>query len=280
MKHILVPTDFSEFSLNALKVAAGFAKKSDAELHILHVVNIPSHEVGIMPFQNQQNVAEGLFILKHIKKKFAELLGQDFLKGLKVHEVLKFDDIYKAVQEYSKELSVDLIVMGTHGTSGFVNDFFIGSNTDKMVRLSDIPVLAVKDEVKSTDFKNVVFAADFDFGVNTAFYKIKDIVASLSAKLHLVRIVTRDDFYFSKPMLEIMEEFAKDHNLKNYECHIFNSENVQEGINEFKNLINADLIATATHGRRGLARLFNGSVTEELIDNTNVPVLTAKITAE
>jgi nucleotide-binding universal stress UspA family protein len=280
MKHILVPTDFSDFSINALKLAAEFARKSNAEVHILHVVNIPSHEVGIMPFQNQQNVAEGLFILKHIKKKFAELLAKDFLKGLTVHEVLKFDDIYKAVQDYSKGFNIGLIVMGTHGTSGLVNKFFIGSNTDKMVRLSDIPVLAVKDEVKSSDFKNIVFAADFDLGVNTAFYKIKDIVASLGATLHLVRIVTRDDFYFSKPMLEIMEEFAKDHNLKNYECHIFNSENVQEGINEFSNLIKADLIATATHGRRGLARLFNGSVTEELMDNTSLPVLTAKIVSE
>jgi nucleotide-binding universal stress UspA family protein len=280
MKHILVPTDFSEFSLNALKVAAEFARKSNAEVHILHVVNIPSHEVGIMPFQNQQNVAEGLFILKHIKKKFAELLAKDFLKGLTVHEVLKFDDIYKAVQDYSKDLNVGLIVMGTHGTSGFVNKFFIGSNTDKMVRLSNIPVLAVKDEVKTAEFKNVVFAADFDLGVHSAFYKIKDIVSSLGAKLHLVRIVTRDDFYFSKPMLEIMEEFAKDQNLENYACHIYNSENVQEGINEFSKQINADLISTATHGRRGLARLFNGSITEDLIENTSLPVLTAKIQVE
>lgn len=280
MKHILVPTDFSEFSLNALKVAAEFARKSNAEVHILHVVNIPSHEVGIMPFQNQQNVAEGLFILKHIKKKFAELLAKDFLKGLTIHEVVKFDDIYKAVQDYSKDLNVGLIVMGTHGTSGFVNKFFIGSNTDKMVRRSNIPVLAVKDEVKTAEFKNIVFAADFDLGVHAAFHKIRDIVTSLGAKLHLVRIITRDDFYFSKPMLEIMEEFAKVQNLENYACHIYNSENVQEGINEFSKQINADLISTATHGRRGLARLFNGSITEDLIENTSLPVLTAKIEVE
>jgi nucleotide-binding universal stress UspA family protein len=280
MKHILVPTDFSDFSLNALKIAAQFARKNNAEVHVLHVVNIPSHEVGIMPFQNQQNVAEGLFILKHIKKKFAALLAEDFLKGLTVHEVVKFDDIYKAAQDYSKELNVGLIVMGTHGTSGFVNKFFIGSNTDKMVRRSNIPVLAVKDEVKTTEFNNIVFAADFDLGVHAAFHKIRDIVTSLGAKLHLVRIITRDDFYFSKPMLEIMEEFAKDQNLENYACHIHNSENVQEGINEFSQQIKADLVATATHGRRGLARLFNGSITEDLIENTSFPVLTAKIEVE
>jgi len=277
MKHILVPTDFSDFSLNALKLAADFARKADAELHILHVVNIPSHETGIMPFQNQQDIAEGLFILKYIKKKFAELMAKDFLKGIKVHEVVKYDDVYKAAQKYSKEFNIDLITMGTHGTSGFINKFFVGSNTDKMVRLSDVPVLAVKEEVKVMDFKNVVFAADFDLGVNGAFDKIKSIISVLGAKLHLVRIVTRDDFYFSKPMLEIMEEFAQENNVDNYECHIFNAENVQEGINEFAIQVNASLITTATHGRRGLARLFNGSVAEELIDNTSIPVLTAKI---
>lgn len=277
MKHIIVPTDFSDFSLNALKVAAELARRSAAELHIIHVVNIPSHESGIMPFQNQQDIAEGLFILKYIKKKFSELLALDILKGLKVHEVLKYNDIYKAVQDYSKEVDAQLIVMGTHGTSGFINKFFLGSNTDKMVRLSHIPVLSVKEEVKNLEFKNVVFAADFDLGVNNAFKKIKDVVAMLGAKLHLVRIVTRDDFYFSQPMLEIMDGFAKDNNLENYECHVFNSENVQEGINEFAKQIKADLISTASHGRRGLARLFNGSVSEDLVDNTSIPVLTAKI---
>lgn len=73
---------------------------------------------------------------------------------------------------------------------------------------------------------------------------------------------------------------SKDQNLENYACHIHNSENVQDGINEFPQQINADLVATATHGRSGFARLFNGSITEDLKENTLFPVLTAKIDVE
>lgn len=90
--------------------------------------------------------------------------------------------------------------MGTHGTSGMINQFFIGSNTDKMVRRSKIPVLTGRGKVSISDVKNIVFSADFDLGIPEAFAKIRTIAESYSAKLHLVHIVTRDDFYFSKPM--------------------------------------------------------------------------------
>jgi nucleotide-binding universal stress UspA family protein len=277
MKNILVPTDFSDFALNASKLAAEIARKTGAKLYFLHVVNIPSHETGVLPFQDAQNVAEGLFILKHVRKKFQQLFAMDFLKGLTVVEAIQFDGIYESVVSIAKKQDIDLIVMGTHGTSGFVNDFFIGSNTDKIVRLSEIPVIAVKDEVSKADFKRIVFAADFDSGVNQAFREIKKIVDIFDAEVHLVRVVTREDFYFSKPMLEIMEDFAKEEGIKNYKCHIFNAENVQQGINEFARTIDAQMITTATHGRRGLARLFNGSVTGELLSKSSLPVLTAKI---
>lgn len=277
MKNILVPTDFSDFALNASKLAAEIARKTGGKIYFLHVVHIPSHETGILPFQDSQDVAEGLFILKHVRKKFQELFAMDFLNGCTVVEAIQFDGIYESVVKIAEKQNIDLIVMGTHGTSGFVNDFFIGSNTDKIVRLSEIPVIAVKEEVSKSDFKRIVFAADFDEGVNQAFREIKKVVDVFDAEIHLVRIVTRDDFYFSKPMLEIMEEFAKDEGIKNYKCHIYNAENVQEGINEFARSIDAQMITTATHGRRGLARLFNGSVTGELLSKSSLPVLTAKI---
>lgn len=90
--------------------------------------------------------------------------------------------------------------MGTHGASGLINQFFIGSNTYKLVRRSKIPVLTGRGKVSISNVKNIVFLADFDLGIPEAFAKIRTIAESYSAKLHLVHIVTRDDFYFSKPM--------------------------------------------------------------------------------
>ena len=207
---------------------------------------------------------------------FKELLSQDFLKDLNIAEGIQFGGVYETTVKQAEKHKIDLIVMGTHGSSGYVNDFFVGSNTDKIVRLSSIPVLTVKDEVKDASFKNIVFASDFDEGVEKSFQKISELVNYFDAKVALVRIITRDDFYYSGPMINIMNDFAKKTGLNNYECHVYSAENVQTGINEFAKKANADIITTVTQGRRGLARLFNGSTTEDVINSSSLPVLTVK----
>src|SRR5690554_3426649 len=159
MKKILVPTDFSEYALNAAKLAAAIAKKFDARIYFLHVVSMPEYETGIMPGQSRQDIAEGLFILKKVKMDFNKLLESDFLEGVNVATAIQYDGVYESVVEQSKKHDIDLIVMGTHGSSGYINDFFIGSNTDKIVRLSKTPVLTTREEVKNPKFENITFAS-------------------------------------------------------------------------------------------------------------------------
>lgn len=276
MKKILVPTDFSEYALNAAKLAATIAKKFDARIYFLHIVNMPQYETGIIPGQSSQDVAEGLFILKKVKKDFQELVNQDFLKGVNYATAIQYDGVYESVVSQAKEHEIDLIVMGTHGSSGYINDFFIGSNTDKIVRLSDTPVLTTREEIQNPNFDNIVFASDFGEGIGKSFRRIADIANQLNSHVELVRIITHDDFYFSGPMLDSMESFAKKHGLSNYNCHVYAAENVQHGINEFAQRKNASLITTITHGKRGLARLFNGSITSDIIKSSPLPILTIR----
>ncbi|RYM32440.1 universal stress protein [Brumimicrobium glaciale] len=276
MKKILVPTDFSEFALNAAKLAASIAKKFDARIYFLHVVSMPQYETGIIPGQSSQDVAEGLFILKKVKMDFQKLISQDFLKDVNFATAIQYDGVYESVVSQAKKHDIDLIVMGTHGSSGYVNDFFIGSNTDKIVRLSETPVLTIRDEVVNPKFDKLVFASDFGDGVGQSFRRIADIADKLKSTVELVRIITRDDFYFSGPMLDAMDLFAKEHGLSNYNCHVYAAESVQLGINEFAQRKNADMVTTITHGRRGLARLFNGSVTSDIMKSSPLPVLSIR----
>lgn len=276
MKKILVPTDFSEYALNAAKLAADIARKFEARIYFLHVVDIPTYETGVLPGQSLQDVAEGLFLLKMAKKGFKDLLKQDFLKGLNVAEGIQFGGVYESTVEQAEKHGIDLIVMGTHGTSGYVNDFFVGSNTDKIVRLSEIPVLTVREEVKDAEFKKIVFASDFDDGIDTSFIRIANLVNYFDAHVYLVRIITRDDYYYSGPMLDIMEKFTKNNGLKKYKCNVYSADTVQTGINEFAQRVNADIVTTVTQGRRGLARLFNGSITSDVMKSSPLPVMTIK----
>jgi len=275
MNRILVPTDFSSFAMEASKMGAEIARKNNAELIFLHVVSLPSYESGILPYQDSQNIAENLFILKLVKKNFAELLASDFLKGIKVIEALSYNAVYDSITENTDTHKIDMIVMGTHGSSGYVNDYFIGSNTDKVIRKSKVPVLAVKS-FNNANFNKILFAGDFSDSLEHNFDAISSFSQSYNAELMLLHVVTKGDFYYTAPMLKRIDEFAKAKQLKNYSCHVFNAESIQEGINEFAQLNGADLIATITSGRRGLSRLLNGSVTADILYTVDLPVLTVK----
>jgi nucleotide-binding universal stress UspA family protein len=275
MKRILVPTDFSSFALDASKTAAKIARKNNAEIIFLHVVSLPSYESGVLPFQDAQNIAENLFILKLVRKNFEELFASDFLKGIKVVEAVSYSAVYDSITENTEKHGIDMIVMGTHGTSGYINDYFIGSNTDKVIRKSKVPVIAVKS-YNDAEFNKVLFAGDFSDSLEKNFEPIKDFANSYNAELMLLHVVTKGDFYYTAPMMKRIDEFAKKNNLKKYSCHVFNAESVQQGINEFAQLNDVDLIATITSGRRGLSRLLNGSVTEDVMHKVDLPVLTIK----
>jgi nucleotide-binding universal stress UspA family protein len=275
MKRILVPTDFSSFALDASKTAAKIARKNNAEIIFLHVVSLPSYESGVLPFQDAQNIAENLFILKLVRKNFEELFASDFLKGIKVVEAVSYSAVYDSITENTEKHGIDMIVMGTHGTSGYINDYFIGSNTDKVIRKSKVPVIAVKS-YSDVEFNKVLFAGDFSDSLEKNFEPIKDFANNYNAELMLLHVVTKGDFYYTAPMMKRIDEFAKKNNLKKYSCHVFNAESVQQGINEFAQLNDVDLIATITSGRRGLSRLLNGSVTEDVMHKVDLPVLTIK----
>src|SRR5690606_39285832 len=79
--------------------------------------------------------------------------------GLSVSQILRLGRTFDLVNEVAISNDVDLIVMGSHGASGF-KEVFIGSNTEKVVRTSEIPVLVIKNEETHTFFENVVFAID------------------------------------------------------------------------------------------------------------------------
>src|SRR5690554_3534337 len=111
MKKILVPTDFSEYALNAAKLAASIAKKFDARIYFLHVVTMPQYETGILPGQSSQDIAKGLFILKKVKMDFQKLVNRDFLKDVNYATAIQYDGVYESVVSQAVKHDIDLIVM-------------------------------------------------------------------------------------------------------------------------------------------------------------------------
>lgn len=276
MKKILVPIDFSPFSMHAAEVAAVIAKKTEARIYFLHVIDLPVYG-GDTPFQDRQSMAENLFILKHVKKQFKALFEKPFLQGINAAEVLQFDGIYDSIAEHAAKNEMDLIVMGTHGSSGFVNDLFVGTNTEKVVRLADMPVLAIKHKLDPVEFKSIVFASNFYSENDQAFEQVKLIAELFDAKLHLLKVVTRSDFETTDKSFKMMDDFAEKNGVTNYSKNIYNANSPEEGILSFAASCKADMIALATHGRTGLAHLINGSLAEDVVNHATLPILSVKI---
>lgn len=143
MKRILVPVDFSPLSKKALLYAIGFARKFDAELTLFHALEpeIPPTFEGLMIAPSVSNAATSrrekeLKALVHSTRSGETVrIGSMFRRGLAAHEIV----------EAARDLDVDLIVIATHGYTGWKH-FCIGSTAERVVRAAPCPVLVVRDK--------------------------------------------------------------------------------------------------------------------------------------
>jgi nucleotide-binding universal stress UspA family protein len=274
MKKILIPTDFSKHAEHALKVAAQIARKNNGELILLHMLELP-HQ-GSDAMGSGKNIPEIMFFKNAAIQKLEDLMDADYLDGLKISEAVQFEMAFDGILNISKKNDVDLIVMGSHGASGY-KEMFVGSNAEKVVRHSEVPVLIIKEEQGDFKVDNFVFASDFSDEIKAPFQKVVDFANSFGAKLHLLTINTPNNFKSSSTSQKIMDDFIANFKVDKYQTHIYNETNVEKGILNFANSIDADLIGMSTHGRKGLAHFFNGSISEDLVNHAHRSVVTFKI---
>ena len=274
MNKILVPTDFSEQAENALKVAAMLAKKHDAEIYLLHMLEIPMQEVD--PGMMQADVPEVLFFMKMAHQKFENLMDSDYLDDIIVHETVKSDISFAQIKDACKEFDIDLIVMGSHGASG-LKEMFIGSNAEKVVRTSDVPVLVIKNEHSTFEISDFVFASDFKNDNKETYKQAVKFAKAVGAKIHLLMVNTANNFITTQDANTRVNDFISGQTFENYTITIQNDTSVEQGILNFSKDINADLIGISTHGRQGIAHFFNSSISEDLVNHANRPVITFKI---
>jgi nucleotide-binding universal stress UspA family protein len=278
MKKILVPTDFSKPAQIAIDVAEDIARKANAELILLHVVEEASGTS--FNITGEVDVSGGwedkLFTMKLIersKKQMAKLFEEVQATGVKVKQELRLGTAFHGMRDIITEQKVDLVVMGTAGHSK-LEEMIIGTNTEKVVRHAKCPVLTVHKKPSTTDFKNIVYATSMSSDEEVFSRIVRSTQQLYDATVHLVRINTPGNFQRDAVVKKQMQDFAKKLQLKNFTVNIFNDVTEEEGIIYFADSINADLIALATHGRTGFAHVLAGSIAEEVVSHSKRPVLT------
>lgn len=277
MKKIIVPIDFSVHSDYALEAACILAKRHNAQILALHMLEIS--DSMLINSDNEQN-AKAVFFLKLAEQKFDSFLDKDYLKGVDVVPIVKHFKVFSEVSKVADEHNADLIVMGSHGTSGF-SEIFVGSNTEKVVRHSDVPVLVIKNKPGKLDYKSVIFASDFSEEAVKPYINASKMFLNFGAEMHLLFVnVPGEGFKSSSEMETTMTNFLQkaDGNLNRMNAVNYVADlSVEKGILNFAKKINADLIAIPTHGRTGLAHFFEGSISEDVANHAELPVMTFKI---
>jgi len=285
MKKILVPTDFSKHAGFAIQVALKIAKSIQAEIHFIHASHIgieweDMHKVSLsghgelLPKYEEHLFPETREKLGKTRQALMDLVRNAEKEGAKATFYLVYGGIHENILAYADKLGVDLIIMGTHGSHG-MKELFVGSNTQRIVRLANCPVITVKQEVSNFDIKKIVYAADFeDKGANANLGRLVEFAKLFKAAIHLLYVNTPSLFEDSAVSMKKMKQVAIDFGLDEQNIHIYNHSIIEGGIIEFAEDEFFDLVSLTTYGYKGLRRTLNDIIAEQVVNHCKIPVLT------
>lgn len=279
MKKILVPCDFSKPAINAFRIAVDIAAKSKGVIHLLNVIELPAiHDPIIMPVMAfEKDFMKDLRVKTN--ERFDKLIAKYNRGGVVVKKEIEFGSVARMVIDASRKRSVDTIIMGTHGATG-LREYLIGSNAEKIVRLSKVPVLITKNYYKG-GMKNIVFPNNLETENQTALIRhVKDLQAFFKARLHILYVNTPTNFTADNVTMERLKQFAKQFMLKNYTLNVYNYPFEESGIIQFTKSMKGDLIAMGTHGRKGISHFVNGSLAEDVANHAACPIWTFAMSSD
>ena len=154
MKKILVPLDFSVQSTHAIKLASKIANKTDIEVFLLHMVQIPEGHVD-MGSGSDFGVPQSMHYIEKVKEKILEFKTQFFNESITVKYAIRFESPYDGILKFSARVKPDLIIMGSKDKS-IIDELLIGSLAKKVARESKIPILAINKDPKDLKIKELV----------------------------------------------------------------------------------------------------------------------------
>ena len=257
MKTILVPTDFSQHSENALKAAALLAQHHQANLIVVHIANL--NDASLIKSQ-EQSMEETLFSVKLAEKNFGEFLDKPYLKDVAVTSLIKKNSNFNEINEVLEANDVSLIVMSSHGTKG-LQEMIIGSNTEKVIRFSDVPVLVIKEEAAVYKMGVGVYSSDFSEDSIEAYKKAKTFFKDWDTEMKMVYVnPTGRKFKNSRELDELLLNFfTKAGEVTINDCKnkvtIYSEHSIEKGIFNYSNDINADFIVIPTHPHKGITHI-------------------------
>jgi nucleotide-binding universal stress UspA family protein len=277
MHKIIVPVDFSDISAYGTTLAVKLATHLNAEVHFLHIVNLPSH-ILLTPegelFEDgdfdvsvpkQQKAAATVSMANWAQRYFPQAIT-----------CVCYGHVTEDIIKYARKNNASLMVMGTHAVSG-LKEALTNSHGEFIAMHSDVPVMTIKSDRSDLPVRKIVLAGSFKQDDIPHCDIVIALQRAFDATLHLVRVNTPNDFLTEEETYRHMEAFTQQYGLSGVEFAVYNDQDVEEGIIHYVAKNNIDLIAIGSKQRTGLNKLINGCVSADLVNHANKPILTFKL---
>jgi len=275
---ILIPVDFSDVSHNALEYGVDFAESIGADVTLFHSVSYPGADPLAPAYDHSATVAQSELInqredvaRKNMQEQVDQLKQREFLKGSIDYVVavgFPVDEIIRVTDEndYSS------VVMGTKGESNF-EDTILGSITSNVIRKSNKPVLAVPEGTSFNGINNVAFATNYDEGDKDAIHKLLDITKNFPLAQITALHVRAEDENDEENANQLKEMIKNEPYGDRVALDSIESDDVEEGINQYIEENDVDIVAMLMRNMGFIRRMFDPSLTRKMAFHTNVPLL-------
>jgi nucleotide-binding universal stress UspA family protein len=187
---------------------------------------------------------------------------------LKLH--LRLGKVTDTIVNFAEKENFDLIVMGTKGAFG-IKEKLSGSETQFVARNSKVPLLSLMCDRSDLHINHLLLVHNFSNPQNENLNLMKKITQAFDVKIHLLQVASKNSKEEHDNINANMKKFAELNGISDFECHIVNDKDVENGVIHFNQMNNMDIICIGTHGKGGL---FHNSATEKLVNHMFKPIIT------
>jgi nucleotide-binding universal stress UspA family protein len=269
MSTIIVAIDFSECSINAFLHALSIAKTCNHDLKLVWVGKPESQKDHLVDSEGDPS--------KEVKKKFEEMIAkyQPELPDNKITSKIRKGKVYKEIAEEAKESRAILIVVGTHGASGF-EEFWIGSNATRIVTAAFCPVITIRAGIKiQRPLSRIVLPIDSTLETRQKATFTGYLAKMHSAEVHILRLYTSKvkamrqnvDFYAGQVGRYFDQEGIK------YVSVARDADNLSEAMINYAKEVDANLISIMTDQESTTSNLWMGPYAAQTVNHSPIPVL-------
>jgi nucleotide-binding universal stress UspA family protein len=267
MKQIIVPLDFSDESMNALELALMISAKTKSNIQMVYVLK-KSSDFSHGTLEEEQRYAKAKF--SDIQLKYENKLGS----GVSLTYIIKKGKIYDEVVEQAEAFEDSIIVVSTHGASGF-EEFMIGSNAFKIITASERPVIAIRHGIMPKSFYQILLPIDYSYDTRQKVPYTAELAGIFGAKVHILAVSSVND---PDMLVKIrtwsgqVSDYMKENGIESITA-TRSGDNISDLIADYARSEKIDLISIMTEQSSAITNFVLGNNAQQLISKSPVPVL-------